>query len=674
MGYTRVITPRDSEMATAVDPGVKAGCLVTVAFLKAQMDAGSDHLSIFMPLALDVISRLPLSTFSVEDIQTGLSAIHNVSMPKHVVASLLRKATKSYLSCEHSLYRLRPGAEIPQSLVDGKKEQIEKNQRRLAEALISHAERRKLVIPSTDAALDLLFTFLDCEQVAILLETPVDEAQKSCMDKRERSVIAEFIEAVVRHDPALLGVLREMLEGMVLYHAAFLPDLNTTTKKFKNLRVVFDSPLLMQALGYEGPALKALLKESTDVLKASGIGCVVFEESLKEIKRLLAMYESRLGTSKGREDLKPGPITRHFLTQRYTPSDMAEMSTLLERDIAAAGFQILARPPRQKEYTAGEKELAARLKRPNSGREFELEPRIVHDVECIAGVLTLRRGKRSNLLEDAGVVFATDSPMVIKCVQQWWREDEKETAVAPIVHIRALTNLAWLKKPALCGDFKIQELVVLCAAALQPQPSTWSRFLKHLSKLQQSERITTDEAAAILVSDMLDRALKTAEFDSDDPDEVDVATLDEVVERVKASYSADAERRVQRAEEEKATVLADAEQRTQLAIERADAAERFAAESARKRAIRIRSRAATWARYVRLGLQWCVNLVLVVGALALLTEHYFHPGAVGIVIACCLILFVLFEFIAVRRHVFGWVEELEASIRDRVAEFLGIDD
>ena len=161
--------------ASTVDPGVKVGCLVTVAFLKAQMDAGSDHLSIFMPLVLDVISRLPLSTFSVEDIQTALSAIHKVSMPKHVVATLLRKAAKTYLICEHGLYRLRPGVEIPRSLVDAKKEHIEKNQRRLAEALISHAKRRKLAIDSTDAALDLLFTFLESEQVALLLENPVKE-------------------------------------------------------------------------------------------------------------------------------------------------------------------------------------------------------------------------------------------------------------------------------------------------------------------------------------------------------------------------------------------------------------------------------------------------------------------------------------------------------------------
>jgi hypothetical protein len=69
-------------MATTIEASeVAGGVLVTVAFLKAQMDAGNDHLGIFVPLVLDVIDRLPLSAFTVEDIQLALSTTHNVSCP-----------------------------------------------------------------------------------------------------------------------------------------------------------------------------------------------------------------------------------------------------------------------------------------------------------------------------------------------------------------------------------------------------------------------------------------------------------------------------------------------------------------------------------------------------------------------------------------------------------------
>ena len=37
----------------------------------------------------------------------------------------------------------------------------------------------------------------------------------------------------------------------------------------------------------------------------------------------------------------------------------------------------------------------------------ENEPRVVHDVNCIAGVLVYRHGKRTDSLDDAQAVFAT---------------------------------------------------------------------------------------------------------------------------------------------------------------------------------------------------------------------------------------------------------------------------
>ena len=87
------------------------------------------------------------------------------------------------------------------------------------------------------------------------------------------------------------------------------------------------------------------------------------------------------------------------------------MSALLDREITDAGFQIMAAPARVSDFTADEKALAKRLA--DRSTKDELQPRVVHDVDCVAGVLTLRRGHRGANLEDAGVIFATGSPKVI---------------------------------------------------------------------------------------------------------------------------------------------------------------------------------------------------------------------------------------------------------------------
>lgn len=638
---------------TAEAPAVRPGGLVTVAFLKAQLDEGSDHLGIFTPLVLDAVSGLGAESFTATDIQEALAARHGVAMPQQTVETLLKRATaKKYLSREFGRYRRNPNRDLPATNVAAQKAQIEESQRHLGEALQRHATRRGVTIESTDAALDMLFRFLETEQVALLLGKP----PAPDTGHRERVIVAEFVQDVVQDDAALLAVLRGMLEGLVLYHAAFLPDLSEASRRFKNLRVVFDSTLVRQALGYEGTAMRALMRETIDVLRGSRVQCLVFDKTVLEIQRILAMYEARLATEQGRASLRPVPMARYFLTQHYSPSDVREMSALLESEIIAAGFQIQTLPKRIPEYTAGEQALVERLQDP--AKKDELEPRVIHDVDCVAGILTLRKGHRSVALEDAQAVFATGSILVIRNTRLWWQEDEHETGIEPVVNIRALANLAWLKKPSLCLDLKVRELVALCTAALRPAQATWERMKRHLVSLQNSKRITSDEVTAVLVSAMSDQLLREAEFEVGDPGDLDAVTLDDVVNRVKATYAADANGRVQAVTGEYEVKLAELKARERAATERADAAERTAAEETRRHAMVIEGRARTWARLLTRGVRWIAGILLAVGALALITGHPFYGGWGGIVVGFAVVVFVILEFVGILKH----VSELSASM------------
>jgi hypothetical protein len=639
-------------------PDVRPGGLVTVAFLKAQLDEGNDHLGIFMPLVLDVIGRLPDQSFATEDVQEGLADAHGVAMPQQTVATLLRRATaKRYISRDSGRYRRNPNRALPRSDVNSQKVQIEQGQQRLAQALQRHAERRGLVVNSVEAALDILLRFLEAQQVVLLLgKTPA--LNHSDASQRESAVLAEFVQDVLRDDAALLAVLRGMLEGLVLYHAAFLPDLDAASRSFRNLQVVFDSNLVRQTLGYEGAAMRALMRETLDVLKANGVQCLVFDKTVHEIQRILAMYEARLATSHGRASLRPVPMARHFLTERYSVSDVREMSALLEREIREAGFHIIQAPGRIPAYTAGERALAARLSSPV--KKDETEPRVIHDVDCVAGILTLRRGHRTAILEEARAVFATASPLVIRNTRLWWDEDEHESGIEPVVHIRALSNLAWLKKPSLCADFKVRELVALCTAALRPNQATWERFLHHLDSMQKSGKLSSSEVTAILVSAMSDRLLRDAEFEEGDPSDIDASTLDEIVDRVKATYAADAEQEVEAVRGAYEAKMAELEARA-----------RTAAERERRLSMAVEGRARTWGRRVARTALWTGVAIVVAGALALIIGHPFHGGWLGGVIGLAVVMFVIAELAGILNHLHDWTTQLQTELTIRFRGWLG---
>lgn len=65
-----------------IRPKVQAGGLVTIAYLKARLDEGDDHLGIFMPLLIDVLPGLANQNFTSADVQEALARTHSVAMPR----------------------------------------------------------------------------------------------------------------------------------------------------------------------------------------------------------------------------------------------------------------------------------------------------------------------------------------------------------------------------------------------------------------------------------------------------------------------------------------------------------------------------------------------------------------------------------------------------------------
>lgn len=643
-------------------PSVSPGGLITVAFLKAQLDSGDDHIGIFLPLVLDSARSYHHDAFVKQELQERLAERHGVAMPQHVIGTLLDRATKKgFVVRDIGRFRTTDAIETIPSLQDSTKD-ITVSQTRLGESLVEHAAKRKVSIPSAEAALEMLLRFLDAEQVSILLGNVTGEASSASPVQKERLLVAEFIYDVVRNDPAYSGALERMLEGLVLYHAAFLPDISAAARKFKNLRVAFDGSLVRQALGLEGEAAQILMTETLSLLKAAGVQCLVFEKTVQEIRRVLAVYETRLATTAGQKSLWYVPMTRYLLSHRFTPGDVRQISALLEMNIQRAGFTIAPLPPHQKAFTAGEKKLADRLASPDAKRE-EIEERVAHDVDCIAGVLTIRAGHESSTLEDAGFVFAADQPRVIRNVCLWWREDEGQAGIEPIVHIRALANLAWLKKPAFSIDFKMRELVALCAATLRPSSSTWRHFLKHLEKLNTQQSLSDDEVVAIIVSATSDRLLREAE--GVDGEDLDATTLDDIVERVKLDYStrSEAELAAIKAEHDRQILALTSEKEQTSADAEAGVRRRDSSIKARKDLAVQRSR--TCARFLRHSLQWISNIVLAIAVFAILKGHsrgenfgdattWLSVGAIGI--------FYLLEATILRGEIKHRLDRLEESL------------
>jgi len=624
--------------------------LTTVAFLKARFDQGVDHIDMFLPLVTDTIFALPANTFSCPEIQELLARRHGLAMPQHTLLTLLNRAAHKKIVKKEGGKYVRQKSASKLDDIEVRKTAIAAEQSILAKEFQKYAGKTGHVIPSEDDALRLIFEFLEDNEVGILLGARDITTRQPKLKPSETRLVASFAQTLMVSDTQLAKTLQNILEGLVVYNAAFLNDVTAPAKHLNGLRVFFDSRILFQLLGYEGDAAATLARETLQLLRAAGVQCLAFDKTVFECRGIFRMYESKLATSQGAKELWPTPMTRYFLTEHYGPADMRQMAALIPQELAKLGIQVVAMPTHVPKYTLDEKKLAEAL----AERTHDTEaPRVVHDVDCAAAILTLRKGQRSVSLGHVKVVFATSSSSVLTTVQDWFAK-EGETGIGPVVHIRALSNLVWLRRPALAVHLKAHELIALCSAALQPSRKTWDRFIQHLDSLEKSKLITSDEAVAIVVSEMTDDLLSGAEATTDDNEIVDVTTLDEIIKRVQSGYEEVSKRLIEEYKSKADLRVSEADGRvvdlhaeSQRLLSEAEERERKTAEDNRQLRLTIEGNATLLARILGWSVAVIISLPVIAGGVALIVERSMSGGVIGVMIGAAIVVFVMLEMLGI---------------------------
>lgn len=535
--------------------------LATLAMLKANFDAGRDHVGMFEPFLLDTVRALDASHFDTEEIRDAIHRRHGLQIPRETLRVLLGRAVHDgYVNREGGRYfRLDDAIYRGSGIVDVEQERRETEARyeQIGVALQRYGEESDRRITSTSEALELLVRFLAFFETDILLDDypPIDDLSGGKLEHRDFFLIGKFIQERCLPNEELASSLGTLLEGYVLQNALFLSDIGSPQRDLSQLVVYFDSGFLLGALGLEGKSIERALREGLEILRKSKVTLCVFERTILELTRILSVYERKLATQEGRESLRRTELTRYLLSNGYSPSDVRQASALLRVNLRSLGIQVHETPTRRREYVYNEKNLAKRLTREDEGPD---EPRVVHDVNCTAAILTLRRGRIGVNIEDARYLFASDSKGVIETVTAWYK-DEGLHGMAPFIYHRKLTNLVWLRNPSASTEMQEVELAALCFVAMRPSEALWQAFLRHLRALRDSGEITSDEAVAIVADGLTDKLLVDLESDAT----ADAEDFAEVIERVKSQYRQEADEKIKKV---RAEALNDREKRRQLEL------------------------------------------------------------------------------------------------------------
>lgn len=266
------------------------------------------------------------------------------------------------------------------------------------------------------------------------------------------------------------------------------------------LVVYIDSPIIFSALGFAREEEEKYAREALETLRRANVVCRIFDYTVSEAKGILRSMHASWGSTKLAN--ASNSYLRFALRRGKTRDDvymlLNDFSGVVERELHIREEDA---PGRDRHFVYDESSLAERLT--DSRRELKGldDPRVRHDVNCIAAVLTKRRDSRARTISKSKALFVTSSPMTIYNARRWWSETENRTDIAPIFSLYDLANYAWLYGGAQeHSTLQKDSLLAAFAAMMVPRSAVWNSALAKLEKDVCQGRLTEEQAFSIIVS------------------------------------------------------------------------------------------------------------------------------------------------------------------------------
>ncbi|MBT4818344.1 MAG: hypothetical protein HON70_21730, partial [Lentisphaerae bacterium] len=228
--------------------------LVSLAMLKVNSDLqGRDYIEYLRPFVKHVLVGMrgdPITDASVRD---KIEQEFALRIPTQVIHYVLKRFRKSgYFVQEDGIYRLEKN--IKDGDLGPRKAQASREIGSVVSAFAEYAEITCGVKLSPDECTTALLAFVSQFSVQCVRTyvsgTALPELPEA--SARNQFFVHSFVKTASEKDSDLFEHIMVIVKGYMLSNALLCPDLESTQKTFKHLKVFLDTPLILDLLGLHG--------------------------------------------------------------------------------------------------------------------------------------------------------------------------------------------------------------------------------------------------------------------------------------------------------------------------------------------------------------------------------------------------------------------------------------
>ena len=417
------------------------------------------------------------------------------TIPDMVVGRLLRKLskTKRVEVNAHGIYQIDADALAGLVNLRASMRQFLLQQSDLREKFVGfvrarHPERFGLIEADPDSHLQ---AFIEQHAVPLLRRgVAVDQRDITPWGELHGSefLVGSFVLHLEASDAATFGYLIDAVKGAILAGVLEL-DTGNLHQSLKHLTIVFDTPVLLSALGYQGAIPQRAAKQLLKLAHAQGVKLEYFDHTEKELHGVLDAAIATLRRP-ARSTESWSAVAHHFEEIGYAPADIVAEQNMLGGNLQRLGLTMKARPDDYYPYGLDECALEDRLK---AELPAQKESTRLYDLQSISAMHRLRKGSSPDRFERCGYVFVTDNSGLAAVARK-----VSERHLWPLVMLESqVAALLWVRSPAIVEDLPRHQLLAAAYAGMQPVPHLWMRYAEEIERLEQRGQVNPEEAVGL---------------------------------------------------------------------------------------------------------------------------------------------------------------------------------
>lgn len=517
----------------------------SLAVIQALSKKGLTYIDYFVPFLLHVLKKENIEKIDVPQLKNSIHDEFGLLIPFHGVISIVKRAIKKgYINKKYGEYY----AGLTKINQDNNFDVLRKKQIKKLETIVTsfmkYAYDKFSQTLTEEEAQEAVLSFLKKHDAELVFSSN-EEALLPTVKRKKSNLylVSKYIIDMQKSKNDVFEYIVELSFGQVIADCLLFEDVTAFSSNFKGVKFYLDAGIIYNLIGMQGIERKKAFYSFITTLKKSGAKLFVFEHTYEEISKnfnsCLYWYDNP-----GFDEKKASKTMLFFLSEGFGKEEInlfiVKANALLEK----SEIQKVSKPPYEdfKKYQIDEDKLKKCIiffYGDNANEEKDII--IQYDIDSIAAIHRLRKGKRFFSVHNASDIFVTTNGTLAGANRKFEKDrPEFQHEISTTLTDVFLGTILWVSHPQEYEKLNTEMILADAYAAINPDDALYKHYLNSLRKLREDDEITSDEFMLLRSHNVAIELLKTKTLNDEDnfTDRTPYEIYQEIKDTIKAEGQA----------------------------------------------------------------------------------------------------------------------------------------